>query len=143
MDALDLTKGPPRSPRERLGGLFMLARTIDKFRATLPGGNLGRYQIPGFSARLMSALGIEESQLRDVVARASSDDDVVRWVRSHSDPSRYQQINESFEARKVRHRINDADFIEKYPFAQGLPPELPLLDMLDRDDEATFGKKLS
>ena len=55
MDALDLTKQPPRGPRELLPtlDLLMIARTVDKLRATLPGGNLGSYQIPGFSTRLL------------------------------------------------------------------------------------------
>jgi hypothetical protein len=38
MDALDLTKAPPRAPRETLAGVVFLPRTIDKMRATLPGG---------------------------------------------------------------------------------------------------------
>ncbi len=54
MDALDLTTHPPRSPNLRLGGLLMLARTIDKLRASLPGGNLGVYYIRGFSATMLS-----------------------------------------------------------------------------------------
>ena len=47
MDALDLTKRPPRSPRDLLPGLdlLMAARTVDKIRATLAGGNIGEYQI--------------------------------------------------------------------------------------------------
>ena len=59
MDALDLTRRPPRSPREPLSGLdlLMVARTVDKIRATLPGGNIGEYQITGFSSRLLLKLG--------------------------------------------------------------------------------------
>jgi hypothetical protein len=138
MEPLDLTKHPPRSPRERLGGLVMLARTIDKLRATLPGGNPGAYYIPGFSSRLLTELRIEEPALRDAVARASNDDDVVQWVRRHSDPSRYDEINAGFENRRIRDRINDADFLPKYPFAKDLPPDMPLLEMLDRDDARLF-----
>jgi hypothetical protein len=141
MEPLDLTKRPPRSPREHLGGLVMLARTIDKLRATLPGGNPGAYYIPGFSSRLLTALGVEESDLRDAVANAANDDDVVQWVRRHSDPSRYDEINASFESRRIRDRINDADFLPKYPFAKDLPLDLPLLDMLDRDDAAAFSER--
>ena len=42
MTPLDLTKQPPRSPRAPLGhlDLVMAARTVDKIRATLPGGNI-------------------------------------------------------------------------------------------------------
>jgi len=140
MDALDLTKRPPRSPSERLGGLLMLARTIDKLRATLPGGNIGAYQIPGFSARLMERLGIEEAALREVVAGAKSDDDVVAWVRAHSDPSHYDEINEGLRKRRVADRINDADFNERYPSAKSLPLDMPLIEMLDHDDRAMFEK---
>jgi len=46
----------------------MLAQTVDKLRATLPGGNLGSYRIAGFSAQLLWKLGIEEDALRDDVA---------------------------------------------------------------------------
>jgi len=40
--AKDLTKEPPRSPRDRLGGYVILARTTDKCRALL-GGHIGEY----------------------------------------------------------------------------------------------------
>ena len=75
MNALDLTKRPPRSPRELLPGLdlLMAARTVDKMRVTLPGGNIGSYQITGFSSRLLERLGIVESLLREAVAGAASD----------------------------------------------------------------------
>jgi hypothetical protein len=38
----DLTQRPPRSPRVRLGGYAILARCLDKGRATLAGKN-GEY----------------------------------------------------------------------------------------------------
>ncbi len=138
MDALDLTTHPPRSPNLRLGGLLMLARTIDKLRASLPGGNLGVYYIRGFSATMLSELGIDEAALRDVVARAQSDDDVVRWVREHSDSSRYDEINALLRSRRIADRIDDPAFAERYPIVATLPREMPLLDMLDDDDRATF-----
>jgi hypothetical protein len=43
MKPLDLTKTPPRSPREQLVGLVFIPRMIDKMRALLPGGNPGKY----------------------------------------------------------------------------------------------------
>ena len=138
MDALDLTARPPRSSSEQLGGLIMLGRTIDKLRATLPGGNPGVYYIRGFSATMLKELGIEEDALRDVVARADSDDDVVAWVREHSDPSRYDEINALLRKRRIADRIDDADFVARYPVIASLPPEMPLIEMLDHDDRAMF-----
>jgi len=41
----DLTKGPPRSPRERLAGVVHLPRLLDKARAR-SGGRLGEYIYP-------------------------------------------------------------------------------------------------
>jgi len=42
IQAPDLTKQPPRSPRVRLGGYAILPRMLDKGRATLVGKN-GEY----------------------------------------------------------------------------------------------------
>jgi hypothetical protein len=41
MTPLNLTVHPPRVPRAELDGLIFLPRTIDKVRATLPGGDIG------------------------------------------------------------------------------------------------------
>jgi hypothetical protein len=140
MDALDLTKQPPREPRELLPtlDLLMIARTVDKLRATLPGGNLGSYQIPGLSARLLEALQIREDDLREAVARAASDDQVVEWIREHADPATYARANAALEARIVANRIDDPAFVAKYPFATNLPPDTKLIDMLVLDDRAAF-----
>ena len=43
MEPLDLTTRPPRAPRESLAGLAFMPRTIDKLRAEMPGGNMGKY----------------------------------------------------------------------------------------------------
>jgi hypothetical protein len=142
MDTLDLSLRPPRSPREPLAGLdlLMLARTVDKLRATLPGGHLGSYQIPGFSTRLLEALGISEGALRETVARASSDHEVAAWIREHSEPARYPDINATLEKRQIRDRLDDPAFVAKYPIAKRLPPEMPLLDFLVADDRDMFAQ---
>ncbi len=140
MESLDLTRRPPRGPRLPLADLdlFMLARTVDKLRATLPGGSLGSYQIPGFSTRLLEGLGIAEEEIRDAVARANSDEDVAAWVREHTDPARYAEINAALEGRTIADRIDDPAWVAKYPIAQTLPPEMPLLDFLSADDGDMF-----
>jgi hypothetical protein len=143
MDALDLSKRPPRSPRELLPGvdLLMLARTVDKIRATLPGGNIGEYQITGFSSSLLNALGIAEQSLRAAVAAAGSDAEIADWIRSHTDPARYAEINAKLESRTVGERMNDAEFLRRYPGARNLPPETPRLDHLIADDAEAFASK--
>jgi hypothetical protein len=64
MESLNLSTCPPRSGLEKLGGFYLLARTIDKIRAHLPDGNPGEYKIPGFSERLLQGLGVSEYDLR-------------------------------------------------------------------------------
>jgi hypothetical protein len=142
MNALDLTRRPPRSPRELLPGLelLMAARTVDKLRATLPGGNIGEYQITGFSSGLLNALGIAESSLRKAIAHAQSDEEIATWIREHSDPTRYADINAKLEGRTVGERLNDPEFLRRYPTAKDLPPQTSRLDHLIADDAEAFSR---
>jgi len=143
MEPLNLTRRPPRSPRQFLPGLelFMLARTVDKIRATLPGGNIGEYQITGFSSSLLNALGISEAVLRKVIAEAGSDEEVAAWIREHTDAVRYAEINAKLEGRTVGDRLNDPEFLRRYPKAKNLPPETSRLDHLIADDAEAFANK--
>jgi hypothetical protein len=136
MEPLDLTKRAPRSPRVRLGGLYMLARTIDKLRATLPGGNPGVYRIAGFSERMLQTLEIPEDDLRSVVALAQSDDEVVAWVHKHSDQTKYEEVNRMLSTPTVGERMDRPDFLARYPIIteKRLPPETTLFEMLELDD---------
>ncbi len=142
MNALDLTQRPPRSPRELLVGLnlLMAARTVDKIRATLPGGNIGDYQITGFSSSLLNALGIAEGVLRKVIAGAQSDAEVAAWIKGHTNPERYAEINAKLEGQTVGERLNDPEFLRRYPSARNLPPETSRLDHLIADDAEAFAK---
>ena len=140
MEPLDLTKRPPRSPRLLLGDLdlLMIARTVDKLRATLPGGNLGDYRVDGFSGRLLEVLGIDREALRDVVARAKDESEVAAWIAENSDPSSYEAINVSFEEMKVRDRLGDAEWMARYPIATAVSPDMCRLDFLIFDDQEAF-----
>jgi Domain of unknown function (DUF5069) len=140
MDALDLTKAPPRAPRARLAGLdlIMAARTVDKMRASLPGGNLGDYQIPGFTARMLEAIGISEDDFREEVIRASDDAEIAAWIRERTTPEDIAASNAALEARRVRDRLDDEVWRKRYPHAVNKPPDTPLIDVLSEDDELTF-----
>ncbi|MBV9057237.1 MAG: DUF5069 domain-containing protein [Candidatus Eremiobacteraeota bacterium] len=143
MDALDLSRRPPRSPRQPFAGLdlLMLARTVDKLRATLPGGNLGSYQITGFSSHLLEKLGIAEALLRETIARARTDEEIAAWIREHSDAATYPEINAALERLTVGERLNDPQFVARYPITRRLPPETSRLDMLIADDEESFATR--
>ncbi|MGH7659896.1 MAG: DUF5069 domain-containing protein [Vulcanimicrobiaceae bacterium] len=137
MDALDLTKKPPRSPWVKIGGAYMLARTIDKLRAKLPGGNIGLYRIaPGFSERLLAALGCSEEELSDAVARAKSEDEVVAWASARADKARLEKFNDAVSQRRIADVDDVAAFKGRYPIIaeKGFPDDTILFDLLDKDD---------
>jgi len=140
MEPLDLTKHPPRSPRETLAGLTWLPRTVDKMRALLPGGNIGSYNLPGSSTRMLTAIGIEPDQLQAVVARAKSEDEVGNWVLAHTDSSKFGDMNKAAAERS----INDieperrARFAEMYPHHATVSSGL-IFDIIDHDDAKLFG----
>ena len=140
MDALDLTKAPPRDPRAPLAGLdlIMAARTVDKMRASLPGGNLGAYNVPGFSVQMLEAIGIGEDAFRDEVARASTDAEIAAWIREHTTPEKIAAFNEKIQERRVKHRLDDEVWRKKYPHGVTMPPETPLIDFLTKDDQLAF-----
>ncbi len=140
MEPLDLTKHPPRGPRVKLGGLIFLARSIDKLRAELPGGNPSRYLVrAGQSPIFLSRLGIEVNELADVVRDAKSEEDVVRWVHEHSDPSKYDEINQAFLMRTQ----DDIPPERRGTFESNYSEELRgkhhnLFDLLEADDRELF-----
>src|SRR5215469_10271256 len=133
MEPLDLSQRPPRGPRERLAGLVLVPRTIDKMRASLPGGNLGGYKIPGFSTQMLGMIGVSEADLLEAVRTASSDADVAAWLRSHADTSKFEEVNKHFEARKVADLKDPEDYHRRYPIAKRLGLD-NLFDVLEADD---------
>jgi len=78
---MDLARGFPRSPRERLDGLSMFPRAVDKARASIA-GTLGEYiyDCP-MDRQLFSTLGVSAEQFLDAVKRSDTDDDVISRLR--------------------------------------------------------------
>src|SRR6478609_6710407 len=94
MTPLDLTKAPPRSPREELGGLCMLPRMIDVARAKLPGGNIGTYQIGrGLSGLILAHLGIGVDEFVECVEAAATDEEVVARFAGGRTPTENRLLN--------------------------------------------------
>ena len=137
MKPLDFSKHPPRAPRESLDGLVMLPRTIDKFRASLPGGVANGYRIEGMSRRLLGWLGIDETDMQTAVASANTDDDVAKWLRARTDASKYPEYNARMENRTVDD-IEDKTYINAtYSFWPTFHSK-KLFDIIEEDDRRTF-----
>ncbi|MFN2461597.1 MAG: DUF5069 domain-containing protein [Candidatus Velthaea sp.] len=141
MEPLDLRSSPPRSPRVQIGGLYMLARTIDRARASLPGGNPGMYDSvdQGLSAALFEALGIVPAEFVATVANADIEENVVAKLRARCADADFDAINARLAGADIRRLPPErrAHIEAKYP------PELleshPLaFDLLEADDREHY-----
>jgi predicted trehalose synthase len=139
MKPLDLTTAPPRAPRESLAGIVFLPRTIDKVRATLPGGDSGAYNIPGFSEMMLEALGIELDAFRAAVADANDDDGVAAFVTAATSSDRIGRWNALILARLPRNGDRSAA-LEAYPWLHKRPDLVLALDVLEEDDRQHFAR---
>ena len=137
MGPLDLTKRAPRGPREKIDGLLMLARTIDKLRAKLPGGNIGPYKIAGMSEWMLETVGIREEDFLDAVGRAASDEEATAWFHDHANRSAYDKVNRGLSTRTVGDVVDRKRFNAMYPRFASDDAKL-LCDVLEEDDRELF-----
>ena len=133
MRALDLTLDPPRSPRLRLAQCDFLPRSIDKVRATLPGGNLGDYKLGGTTELMLQTLGISLPAFTAAVAAAGSEADVATFIEGQTTSERVAEWNATLALRQPRGG-NRAEAIAVYPWLAERPDMIFLLDVLEEDD---------
>ena len=140
MRPLDLSAAPPRSAWQRLDGLVLMPRSIDKLRAKLPGGNPGEYLTHrGVTPVLFKVIRVHEDALFEIVGTARDDDDVAAWLREHADTSRYERANQLFSQLTVSSVPADLHEIFESFYAGRDPGMERVLDVLDWDDARTFG----
>jgi len=82
--APDLTQHPPRSPRVRLGGYVILARCLDKCRATLAGKNGEYHYACPTDQRFFQFAGIDADALKAEVKKGLSDTDILAWIAANA-----------------------------------------------------------
>jgi hypothetical protein len=140
----DLTQRPPRSPRVRLGGYALLARMLDKGRATLAGKNgLYHYACP-LDQRFLSFAGIDADKLKEQIALGKGDGELLNWITENSTtkPQPWEIIQWS---SWVENRVPDDVETKEYftgmlaEFSKTREDILTWTDLLDLDDHVTFG----
>jgi hypothetical protein len=129
MEPLDLSKSRPRTTRAELAGITFLPRSIDKFRAALPGGNLNGYTIEGFTSRMLKDLGIAEEAMQAAVADAKGDDDIAAFVREHAVLGGAETWNGYVLDREL-YLGNRTEAIEENPWLADHPEITKSLDFL-------------
>lgn len=143
LQAKDLTKEAPRSPNVTLGGFVILARTIDKCRATIAGTN-GEYHFDcPLDNNLFGFKGIKGDDFKAYVATGVSDAEIVDWVRAHGTPKTDAEIAE-WSARAQKDTFEGKP--DKQAWLQGelkrvgLPETGTLFEFLDADDAQSYKK---
>ncbi|MGB8909078.1 MAG: DUF5069 domain-containing protein [Candidatus Cybelea sp.] len=143
MTPLDLRTRPPRPPRETMLGCYFLPRTVDKLRAELPGGDMGRYlnHDTGFSAYVVRRLGLDMDEFRRAVGEAADEVALVEWLAARIDPAFASALNAKLETLVVE-RMSPEDQVlirERHPVMAARPELSKILDILEADDRKTFG----
>jgi hypothetical protein len=138
MNAIDLSTGAPREPRASAGNVTFLPRTIDKARASLPGGNLGEYGIDGMSENMFDHLAISRDAFISAVSEAAHDDEVVVWVRNATTQEKIDNWN-TFAAKAMAFNGDTDKIADLFPwFTKDSGQSLLVLDLLHEDDRRAF-----
>jgi hypothetical protein len=146
IQAFDLTKQAPRSPRVRLGGFVVLPRLLDKGRATIIGKH-GEYLFDcPLDRRFLDFVGIKAAALKKQLATGKGDGEMLTWITANAKFKRTEleiaQWSAYVEARvpkdlEARQYVNSAR--KKYrPEREDMAT---FFDLLDLDDYVSFGGK--
>lgn len=143
----DLSKQAPHSPRVRLGGFVIAARTTDKCLASME-GKLGDYHFDcPLDNVLFSFKGIKGDQFKEAVKAAKTYDDVGQWLRTHGIPKTDAEIKAWSDTVETSSLATHEDPEKRAYFAEnckklGLDPnKTTTFQWLDADDAAAFKGK--
>jgi hypothetical protein len=146
-NAPDLTQRPPRSPRVALDGYVILARMLDKGRATLA-GKAGEYKFDSpTDQHWLRFVGIEAYAIEAELASGKGDGEILEWVREHAQHKRGPwEIRQWSAFFNERGPDSDAETLQYYAqrvgeFSKTREDIKTWFDLLDLDDFVSFGGK--
>jgi hypothetical protein len=142
--AKDLTREAPRSPRQRLGGYVIMARMIDKGRATI-NGTAGEYHFDcPVDNMLFGFKGVKGDEVRQLLASGASDDEILKWFNAHGTQKTDAEIkawSAGTEAGRPYDNPEKREWFVGECKKVGLDPaKSTLFDYLDADDKQSFRK---
>jgi Domain of unknown function (DUF5069) len=112
--APDLTRAFPRSPREKMGNYFHLARMADKARSK-SAGTQGEYIYPcPLDRLLLEFLEIGDGPFFEA-ARQNDDDALLSWVLQNAkgkSPQEIEEWNRAFVERRPDREDSKKHFLE-------------------------------
>ena len=146
VNAPDLTKRAPRSPRVRLGGYVILPRMLDKGRATLAGRH-GEYNYAcPLDQRFLEFTGIHADALKQQLAAGKGDWEILEWIQTNSTTKPKQTDIIAWSTMQEQRVPTDPEsrafFNELHSkIAQHREDIATWFDLLDLDDYVSFGGK--
>lgn len=145
IDAKDLTKEPPRSPNELLGGYKVLARAIDKCRSSIAGTE-GEYTFNSpVDQRFFEWKEIDAEDFKKFVAQNHTDTEILDWVNLHGIPKSPEEIEEWSEHADMTDygtRADKKEWFSKACEKAGLDPlKTSLFTLLDTEDKLNFSHR--
>jgi hypothetical protein len=142
--AKDLTNEAPRSPRNRMGDYALMARMIDKGRATL-NGTVGEYHFAcPLDQMLFTYKGVQADDVKALLASGASDEQVLAWFKEHGTPKSGDETKNWSAGVEAYSPYDDPEKREWFDGeckALGLDPaKSTLVDYLETDDRVSFKK---
>jgi hypothetical protein len=146
IQASDLTKQPPRSPRVRLGGYAILPRCLDKGRAAINGKNGEYHYACPLDQRFLTFAGIDPEALKKELAAGKGDGEVLEWIQANAKFKRTEPEVIAWSAWQEQLAPNNPDSREYFNgiHKQAGPKRTDItnwFEVLDLDDYASFGGK--
>jgi hypothetical protein len=140
----DLTKEAPRSPRVRIGGYAILARTYDKCCAFVA-GNIGEYHFDcPLDNMLFGFKGVTGDGFKAEVEKGATDQEMARWLDNHGDKKTPEEIKAWSDEVEATNPSNDPEkrewFLEQLRPYRLNPLKTTLFDWLEVDDKASYEK---
>jgi Domain of unknown function (DUF5069) len=144
---IDLTERPPRSFRVRLGGFVILARMLDKGRATLSKKNGEYIYNSPTDQHLVRFLNFDVDALLKELAAGKGDGEILQWVLANAKTSHTPWEIETWSAFMEK-RGPDSDAETLALFAEYLGQHSKTredirtwFEAIELDDYASFGGK--
>ena len=145
--APDLTKRPPRSPRQQLGGYALLPRMLDKGRAEIAGQSGEYHYNCPLDQRFVQFVGIDPAALREQLAAGKGDGEILAWINETAQHKRTPwEIEQWSDYMQRRSPESDAEtrayFGEMLSKLSETREDIKTwADLLDLDDYVSFGGK--
>ncbi len=138
----DLSQQPPRSPRVRIRNFAILARALDKCRATVA-GTVGEYHFNcPLDQQLFTFKGITAQHFQERISEGATDDEMALWFFNNGFEFTAEDVAKWSQTMEESMPYDDPETREWFAGEcepLGLDPQrTSLFDYLEADDAATF-----